>query len=431
VKKSLNYLSIPLRFITVREVGVIINLVIKLISTCIIVILFLLTGNNSLAQKTDSILLNDIFIQPELLFGKIVPTRKPFPYSAGVTTGMVSVGIINNNREKYWNNYYNYPTAGVSFSYTNLGNEIVFGDAFSIAPFIQFKWSKHKINTSYFKFGIGTSYFMKYYNKATDSTNLMIGSHFTWNFQIAGYRYIYNGSSINIKVGIAYIHNSNGHIQLPNNGLNTANISLAAEVFTRKSDIRNCYPGDSLCMDRSNHYFFQVRDGNGVQEFGGRNGPAGSTKKGVYTAAMSGGIIFNQQIKVHAGLAYRYYEHYYEYIMQLPDTSSFRKNPRWSASNVFVFLGCEFLIGHFSIAVDEGINLYKPFYPTFFKLFESGPEVDFLLKKWIPSRMGLNYYLINTKYKPKDNIFIGAFINANFGQADFSEISIGYSHTFK
>ncbi len=45
--------------------------------------------------------------------------------------------------------------------------------------------------------------------------------------------------------------------------------------------------------------------------------------------------------------------------------------------------------------------------------------------------MGLKLYMINTAKKPKHNVYISAHINTNFGQADFSEASLGYVYNFK
>jgi len=38
-------------------------------------------------------------------------------------------------------------------------------------------------------------------------------------------------------------------------------------------------------------------------------------------------------------------------------------------------------------------------------------------------------YAINTNKAPQHNVFLGAFINSNFGQADFSEITLGYMYS--
>ena len=57
-------------------------------------------------------------------------------------------------------------------------------------------------------------------------------------------------------------------------------------------------------------------------------------------------------------------------------------------------------------------------------------EDYYKIKRTISARLGLKYYLINTTKTPTDNVFIGAFINSNLGQADFSELAIGYVKTF-
>ncbi len=83
-------------------------------------------------------------------------------------------------------------------------------------------------------------------------------------------------------------------------------------------------------------------------------------------------------------------------------------------------------MGHIGIDIMGGLNLYKPFYSEFNTVYEKNTGFRYLLKKHLASRMGLNLYVLNTNKLPKHNAFIGAHINANFGQADFTEFSIGY-----
>ncbi len=47
------------------------------------------------------------------------------------------------------------------------------------------------------------------------------------------------------------------------------------------------------------------------------------------------------------------------------------------------------------------------------------------LKSLFPTRLGVKLYLFNTNKIPKNNLYIGANINANYTQADFSELSLG------
>jgi hypothetical protein len=45
--------------------------------------------------------------------------------------------------------------------------------------------------------------------------------------------------------------------------------------------------------------------------------------------------------------------------------------------------------------------------------------------------LGLRYYAITAKKAPQHNVFVAANINANLGQADFSELSFGYVYSPK
>ena len=50
-----------------------------------------------------------------------------------------------------WQRYYNYPTIGMTFLYSYIGNHDVFGSAYSIYHFINFPFNKSKINSFNFR----------------------------------------------------------------------------------------------------------------------------------------------------------------------------------------------------------------------------------------------------------------------------------------
>ena len=165
---------------------------------------------------------------------------------------------------------------------------------------------------------------------------------------------------------------------------------------------------------------------------------------------MSAGKIINNTFKFGGGFYYRFYEHYYDYIRnngalvdeQLPH---FKSNPFGYATNFGLFATSELLLGHVGFEFDLGLNIYKPFYKIDWQLnqgysYENNNGETFVvlgeldwyyeIKRTVSSRMGLKYYLWSTTNSPKDNMYIGAHINANLGQADFTELSIGYTYRF-
>ena len=52
------------------------------------------------------------------------------------------------------------------------------------------------------------------------------------------------------------------------------------------------------------------------------------------------------------------------------------------------------------------------------------------VKNIVNARLGMKYYLWSTATPRKDNLFVGLHINSNGGQADFTELSLGYVYQF-
>ncbi|WP_246296922.1 hypothetical protein [Winogradskyella vidalii] len=173
-----------------------------------------------------------------------------------------------------------------------------------------------------------------------------------------------------------------------------------------------------------------------------------NSKKDVYTVSASSGKIINNTFKIGGGFYYRFYEHYYDYIknnetLVAEQYPHYTENPYGYATNFGLFATSELLIDHFGFALDFGLNIYKPFYKVDWQInqgytyqnlnnqtFEVLGELNWYyeIKRTISTRMGIKYYLWTTNRAPQHNIFIGAHINANLGQADFTELSLGYVH---
>lgn len=386
---------------------------------------FLFFTTASFCQETKSSGTDLRFIDAEILTGKVVPNYRAFPKTKLLEGFSLNIGTLHKNPNKEYASYYNNPMTGISISYLNPGNSNVFGRELSLKPFFMFNPVKSLKSPVYLKFSLGLSYFTDFYDSVDNPENKAVGSHFTWGFQAFLYKSWDIDQALRINLGAGYLHESNGHVQLPNAGLNMAMFSISATSFFERNsgDVSNP-PNNS--KNNKNSYFFNLRNGLGLHELGGTFGPPGGPKKEVYSLALSGGIIFNNYIKVRSGLTYRFYEQYYDYIIE-NELEEYSDEPFLNAGNLNFFVGCEFLVGHFGLDIEGGLNLYKPFYKEFHQRFRNSNHLKYVLKKLFSSRMGLNLYLFNTHDRPKNNFFIGANINANFGHADFSELSIGYT----
>lgn len=372
----------------------------------------------SAGQADSGKLCHSFFIEPEFLAGKIAPNYEPYPPSGAKETFVLNMGESNIDN-KPWAKYYNHPDVGISLAFSQLGNERVFGNEIEILPFITLNTTRRLKNTWFFKVGMGASYFTKHFDSVSNPENQAVGSSVTWAFKLFLYRSLWVTKKINLRICGGYCHSSDGHTKLPNLGLNSGLLGISAQFNQHSPNPDFLYPEKSV-EQAPRDYFIQLRTGAGMHIRGNPFGPLNGPEYGVYSLALSGGIIFKQHIKVRTGFTYRDYGKLMDYTGQNYTT--------WQSSNLFFHLGCEFLIGHFGMDIEGGINLYKPFYHRFYQDYEGSTASTFyFLKSAFPMRLGLNYYFIDPYKNTRFNVFAGADIDANFGQADFSEINLGYS----
>lgn len=361
---------------------------------------------------------SSFFIEPELMYGAIIGNYS----DNGRKTFVVSVGRQQSTLSNSWAKYFNFPATGVSFSISHLGNPSVLGYEYSILPFIVLNTSKQHQKSWYLKLGLGSSYYPL--NYTTNPENKAIGSKITWAFQTSIYKNIHSTEHLNLKLGAGLLHGSNAHAQLPNFGLNAAMLSLSVQWLNKPFD-PNFAVSNTPDIDREKHFFIQLRQGIGYHEYGGSRAPIGGEKRPVHTFSLSAGVLYRNHIKVKTGFAYRYYEQYYNDII-LQQDPKFINKPRSNASNIYWHLGSELLLGHVGLNFEAGINIYKPYFDVYFEKYGTSTGLKEFLKKTVNSRLGLNLYVKNTNRNPKHNVFIGANVNSNFGQADFGEMSFGY-----
>ncbi|MBC2846655.1 acyloxyacyl hydrolase [Winogradskyella flava] len=384
-----------------------------------------------------------MFFSPELLIGKTLEANTDFPKTNLQHAIFFSLGHYNFNPNKEWAARLKFPKTGLSFGYTDFGNSEKVGRAYTIMPFMEFSILQQRIPGLNLQIGFGASYTDTQYDSIANPFNRAITTKINWSFRSFLYYDLFSSKKTDWRFGLGYLHHSNGHTNLPNQGLNSLAASFSAKIDTKKEVSQT--PKTHNFKDKSQTYF-STRIGLGQNVLSEKF----NTKKEVFTIAASVGKIINNTFKFGGGFYYRFYEHYYDYINnnealieeQFPH---FKDNPFGYATNFGLFATSELLIDHFGFEFDLGVNIYKPFYKIDWQLNQgySYPdgnggtaevlgELDWYyeIKRTVSSRMGIKYYLWTTSKAPKHNIFVGAHINANLGQADFTELSIGYVYRF-
>ena len=393
------------------------------------------------AQKSDTATKNNFnFIGFGYSVGETLPSISIFPDTENQKSFDLTIGNTTYENET-WAKLLNYPKSGVLLSYADFGNPKDIGYGISVIPFFEFGVLNSLTRRIRFQLGLGGSYNNVIYDKVTNPGNFGISTHFNWAFRSFIYYDIIHKKDFTIKIGAGLTHFSNGHTRLPNHGLNSILSTIKTEFnFAKKSNSTQVKKNETAKSETET--YFSNRFGFGqktlARDF--------NYIKNVYTTSFAIGKVKNKTYKYGFGLYYRFYEDYYDYIKQdgeiiNKEFSELKTKPYQNSTAIGVFSNFEILMNHLSIETELGLNIYKPSYKFDWYLNNGSwvngiyttkkNDVKAKLKQIISSRLGFRYYAFATKKTPKHNLFVAATINANLGQADFTELSFGYVYSYK
>lgn len=335
------------------------------------------------------------------------------------------------------------PYTGVILQVANHGNVEKIGHSISLLTYIEkpiiLKNEKLKLLS-----GIGIAYHTKK-NTIENWQNKAISTDLTWAYRLGVYYNIWSNSQFDSRINLNYLHYSNGHIQWPNNGINTLALGLN---FTYNGFNKTENPIEKVILKKDikkeKQTFFSVQTGIGQHALYRFY----NFRRNVYSFDFMYGKIYNKTHKVGLGIYMRQYTNNYKYIKEGNNLVSeeypeLQKNPFLNSSSMGIALNYEFLMQHVSIETELGLTLYRPFFETEYRLnatlinkqtglYELGKAegMEYSLKRFVSGKLGLKYYLFNTNKTPKNNVYLGGHIVSVLGQADYSELALGYTHTF-
>lgn len=189
---------------------------------CLLSIL-IIGGFVSIPAKCQDRFTDNLRVGANYHYGYVLPEYPYFTYivNAPVQSFSVSISKPTLGKNEY-ERLYNYPEYGVSFLYTTLGNDDVFGREIGIYPYYQLKIISRKRFNLVHELGLGLSYVTKKYHVVDNHSNIAVGSHFNLHLNLKlGINYrIYE--SILVNAGLAFDHLSNANMQNPNIGINYA-----------------------------------------------------------------------------------------------------------------------------------------------------------------------------------------------------------------
>ena len=410
----------------------------------VITILLIIYSVSTLGQRDTTNVVNDFKITPEFLIGITGESNTEFPDRDLQKQFILNMAWDHSNSESEWSKRLKSISTGISLGYTDFGNKNHLGYAISLLPFIEFNAFGNK--DLRIQLGTGMSYFNKKYDSIHNPNNKAISTDLTWSFKLQSHYKILKLKTVNYRIGLGYFHHSNGHSRLPNQGYNSFLFSVSAEILSYSNSLNEPQKMPKHNLEKSKYKYFSFSAGYGLNTLS----RSFNDKKSVYTISGEYGRVFNNTFKLGLGFYYRFYQHYYDYIVDNEslvqdgrEFENFKTNPGWNASNIGLSLNGEIFLNHIGIDLQLGFNIFKPAYQIDWRInqgWEYIPQVIpedsnielgefdtyYKIKHLISTRFGLKYYLVGTKKQPKSNVYLGAFINANLGQADFTELSIGY-----
>lgn len=388
------------------------------------------------------------FIMPELFIGKLKEAGDGFPDRGIQKSIFFSYGNYNNVNDQEWKYRLNQPRTGITTGFSEYGNTDLIGWSLSLYPYLEF----HPFNNDKITFytSLGLSYHSEKFDLVENITNKGVSTDIAWAYRLSAHYNLYENEKGLFKVGAAYLHHSNGHTKLPNIGYNSFMLALSYENRFNKIDPSDFEDEEAMVFDKSTYNHIEARAGFGVNVMS----HIINDKKPVYTFSAGYGKTINKTFRYGAGVYYRFYQQYYDYIKEEGEYvvefyPEFLNNPYGYATNFGFYGSGELLMDHFGIEFQLGLNLYKPFYQVewmnngwwyiHYDDENSEPEIRavkgeldwyYEIKRTVTSRLGIKYYLFGTDKTPEHNFYVSAHINANLGQADFPELSIGYIRSF-
>lgn len=386
---------------------------------------------------------NLTYFSPELSVGLSAASNENFPDRNLQWQNLLHYTITSFENKQNWAERLGFPKTGVTAAYTNFGNNEALGSAYSLMPFLEFNNFKSTRWTT--KINLGASYFTKKADPISNPNNRAVTTDITWSFRAFTYYTFLKSLVVDWRIGLGVFHHSNGHTRLPNNGYNSFLMSVSGDIHP--TTLTTNAP---TSLERTSYNYISFRTGLGQNVF--YDGYPFNERKEVLTLSGEIGKVYNKILRVGIGGFYRVYEHYHDYIKNneflVRDGQPYAQltdKPWRNASTIALYTRGELLLNHIGIELQLGVNLFKPAYeldwylndgwdfapreiPDFWIYGEFNSKYE--LKKLFSTRLGINYYLKGTNVFTPHNFVAGIHLNTNLGQADFTELSIGYVYSF-
>ncbi len=333
--------------------------------------------------------------------GRIIRNNIVFPPIPPLSTSLNLAFVQQTRGARAWQQRRGYPLLGLGLSYTNYGNNTIYGSAIGLYPFIQVPIVRGKKFEWTCRAGLGVGYISKHAGRAPDwdTLNNVSSSHFNnYTLLASDVRYRIN-EHWDIQAGLTISHISNGELRHPNLGINLGAGHVGFRYFPVTA--RPGYISKDL-RKLKGRWLIQARMGIGFKSMQTLNGPVYP----VYMPSLYVSKRYASRNKLFAGIDYSFYGNVYAFLQNNEIFPGHEREHSWEAS---LFAGNEFLFGRFGIL----LQLCIPIHHTY------------LRQDKYYQKVGYNFYLVQREKGVLKELCATALIKANKFQADVFEFGLG------
>jgi hypothetical protein len=354
-------------------------------------------------QAQDNDPLAGFGVEVNSLSGKIIKHSVNFTSPIPPLSTALDVNFIwQTYGRKEWQQRRNFPLIGVGITYTDYGNNLVFGRCVGIYPNFQIPLIRGKNLEWTFRIGNGLGYVTrKYQTKApVDTVNRAVSTNLNdFAILMTDVRYHMN-DHWNLQVGANLTHISNACYYQPNLGINMVGLHLGVQYFPVTSRPK---PIVRKLPTLSNRILFEARASISYKEARAAGNPI--LPSYIYAGFLSKRWLSKNKMFIGADYAwhgdvYAFLKNYGVYI---------ERNQRDYAWDGAFFAGNEFLIGRLGLVGQVGVYYHQ----TFLK-FDAFYE-----------KIGGNFYIIRQEHGPVKEVFVSALLLTHEIIAQFAEFGIG------
>lgn len=363
-------------------------------------LLFFLYSLVTLKAQEKEIVANTNAFQVDYTYSNLVAKKGIEHLSTNATQGVFLSWNKQTFGEKKWQERYNYPDIGFSFSYVNFNNDIL-KELYSLFAHYNFYLSDRQAkNKLVLGVGTGIAYNTNPYNKVTNYKNLALGNHLnSTTFLKLFYQRENILSNLGIQAGIVLVHASNASLKSPNKGVNTFGFNIGANYNLNNKPITFIsYPNKEKKIRETIHFNLSLLGGaNQPDLIGAAVYPFFNISSFIDKKINSKSIL---QLGAELHLHY-YLKEFIKYKNIFTGDITNTDYEDWK--RVSVFLGHELVFNKSALITQLGFYIYSPY---------KGNGILY-------ERVGIKRYI-------KKSYFASISVKAHFLNAEALELGIGY-----